>query len=110
MRKKIFQQYDIPTSVVNIVIALCGDYPRRKKSLQSNAAPVDILESYKNLNVAIDKALEDIEVGLRGIIISDITEYRGYNKSGAQVVISKNAYYRRRRKLIHDIAVGMRLI
>ena len=62
------------------------------------------------INKAINNALEEIEVGLRKIIINDIIENRGYSKSGAQIVISKNAYYRRRRKLIYDIAVLLSLI
>ena len=110
MRKKTFQHYEMPSSVVNIVIAHCADFSRRDKTIALNAAPTEVLQIYRELNQVIDNALEDIEIGLRKIIISDITENRGYYKSGAQIVISKNAYYRRRRKLIHDVAVGMRLI
>jgi len=111
VKKKIYQRHDIPASVVNIVIALCADFPRRKKCLTLNSnVPETVKMRYKEFNNAITDSLQEIEVGLQKIIINDIVDNRGYSKSGAQIVISKNAYYRRRRKLIYDIAVLLNLI
>ena len=111
MKKKIYQRHDIPESVVNVVIALCADFPRRNKCLTLNRNVTETAkERYRQFNNAITDALQGIEVGLQKIIFNDIVDNRGYGRSGAQIVISKNAYYRRRRKLIYDIAVLLDLI
>ncbi len=109
-KQRIFIQYDVPLSVVLVVNAICGDYKRRALEIERNRLSVAILENYTRLNSVVDKALSDIEEGFRREMLRDICEGRGYGKSGIQVILSKNAYYRRRRKLVHDIAKDLSLI
>ena len=109
-RQRIYFKWEIPTTVVKIVNSICADYERREKLIKYSTVTGAVLERMVELNAIVDKALEDIEPGIRREIISDISEGRGYYKSGCCVIMDKNAYYRRRRKLVHDIAVTMSLI
>lgn len=109
-RQKMYFRWEIPSTVVKIVNSICADYERREKIIKYSVETGAVLEKSIELNAIVDKALEDIEPGIRREIITDISEGRGYNKSGCSVIMGKNAYYRRRRKLVHDIAVTMSLI
>ena len=109
-RQRIYFKWEIPSTVVKIVNSICADYDRREKIIKYSTVTGAVLEKSIELNAIVDKALEDIEPGIRKEIISDIAEGRGYYRSGCFVIMEKNAYYRRRRKLVHDIAVTMSLI
>ena len=109
-KQRIYIRYDVPLSVVLMVNAICGDYKRRALEIERNRMPSTVLENYARLNGIVDKALEDIEEGFRREMLRDISEGRGYGKSGIQIILSKNAYYRRRRKLVYDIAKDLLLI
>lgn len=109
-RKKIYYDWHIPSSVVKIVTAYCADYDRRAKLISDVNTTECCLNQYKLINSIIDKALDDIEVGIRRDMLYDISLGRGYFKSNCCVFIDKNSYYRRRRKLVHDIAVYLHLI
>ena len=116
-KTKIYQAYELPRTVVDIVRAVCADYPRRatviKKIEQKECEDIyklAVLHTYKNLNEIVDEALEPIEEVLRKIVLEDICEKRGYEHSPAMVMISKNAYYMRKRKFLYDIASRMSLI
>ncbi len=109
-RNKLYFTYDVPTSITRVVNAVCADYERRERAIKYSAITGDTLDKYIELNAAVDRALEDVEVGLRKILLDDISSGRGYYKSSAVCLVSKNAYYCRRRKLIHDIATSLSLI
>ena len=109
-RQRLYFKWEIPSTVVKIVNSICADYDRREKIIKYSTVTGAVLEKSIELNAIVDKALEDIEPGIRKEIISDIAEGRGYYRSGCSVIMEKNAYYRRRRKLVHDIAVTMSLI
>lgn len=109
-RKRIYYRWDIPSSVVIIVNAVLADYARREKIIRDANASEAVLNKAVELNALVDAALEDIEPVLRKDIVSDITDGRGYNRSSCSMILHKDSYYNRRRKLIHDIAVAMRLI
>lgn len=109
-RQKMYFKYEIPTSIVEIVKVVCSDYDRREKQIKHGIVTGDVLATYVRLNNIVDCALEDIEVGIRKDILKDIQYRRGYDFSPASPLISKNTYYRRKRKLIYDIAVGLALI
>ena len=109
-RRKFYCNWEIPTSVVRIVYSICADYDRREKAIKLATAAPDAIEQMKLLNLAVDMALEQIEPAIRRDILSDISDGRGYNKSVCCVIMEKNTYYRRRRKLIYDIAVSMKLL
>jgi hypothetical protein len=109
-RQKMYFKYDIPTSVVELVKAVCSDYNRRERAIKFGSITGEVLDRYIFLNTAIDKALECIEAGIRKDMLSDISKKRGFQFSAASMLISKDAYYRRRRKLIYDIAKELALL
>ena len=108
-RKRMFFDHELPVSVVRLVSAICGDYERREREIARNGSE-RVRARCLAYNTVIDSALSDMEVGVRRELVSDIAAWRGYSRSGLKVVLSKNAYYRRRRKLIYDIACGLSLI
>ncbi len=109
-RQKMYFKYDIPTTVVDIVKTVCSDYNRRERAIKFGTVTGEVLECYVKLNSIIDKSLEEVEVGIRKDMLSDIQKRRGYDFSAASLVISKNTYYRRKRKLIYDIAKELALL
>lgn len=109
-KPKKYLNWEIPTSVVEIVKAICADYYRRERIIKFGTATGSILERYVELNGAINSALQDIEVGLRDTILKDIQQGRGYYFSAAQELICKSGYYNRKRKLIYDIAISLSLL
>ena len=110
MKTKIYLKWEIPTNIVLIVKSICADYERRAKVIALAKADGAVIEKYKELNDAIDKALEDVEPGIRKSLLKDFVEHLGYDRSGATFILSKNAYYRRKRKMIRDIAHYLNLI
>ena len=109
-REKMYFSWEIPTSVVCMVNAICADYERRERAIKHSNITGAVLDKYIELNAVIDDALAEVEVGIRKDLLRDISEGRGYTRSHAQVLVSKNTYYRRRRKLIHDIAKQLSLL
>lgn len=109
-RIKKYYEYDLPRSVVSVTVALCSDYERRAKAIRTCRVDGDVQKCYVQLNEIIDRALLDIEIGLRAQMLADISHGFGYGRSAAKGVIDKNAYYRRRRKLIYDVAKGLSLV
>ena len=109
-RQKTFHKWSIPSSVVNIVKCHCADYDRRSRIISDPSAAVVLRESCINLNGIIDNALSEVDVGIQKILLSDVSVGRGYGSSMAAPIISKNSYYARKRKLIHDIAIALNLI
>jgi hypothetical protein len=112
-RTKIFKNWQIPQCIVTIVYAVCADYSRRAKEIfDSSRIPQnpDKIAKYIALNNAVDDSLEFLENGIRKEMMKDIVYRRGYQKSGLQVILCKEAYYNRRNKVIHDIAEKLNLI
>lgn len=109
-KSKSYYCYEIPTSVVKIVVTVCADYDRRENAIKYSNVTGDVLDTYVNLNNTINAALEEIEIGIREPLLRDIGKRCGYDTSQACFCISRGAYYRRKRKLIHDIAIGLNLI
>ena len=107
-RRRVFGRWEIPPTVVEIVKSICADYDRRAIAIQTAAE--DVVNTYKAMNDAIDHAMQDIEPEIRRTMLEDIYNGRGYYSSPASAIISKNAYYSRRHKAIHDIAVKLMLL
>ena len=107
---KVKSNLDLPKSIVNTVIAICGDYERRERLILLEVSSEDVINTCKRINEAIDKALLKIEPGMRKLILSDIKLRKGYDSSKSGVFYAKNTYYSRKRKLIHDIAAELFLI
>ena len=109
-RKTTYFQHKVPPGVVNVVKSIIIDYQRREGAIKHSAISGAVLARYIELNAAIDKALSEIETGIRTYMLDDIVKGIGYERSLVQPLLSKNAYYRRRRKLIYDIAVELALL
>lgn len=109
-KQKTYFKWEIPTSVVDIVKTVCADYDRRERAIKHSNITGPVLAKYIELNSVVDRALNDVEAGIRRSLLEDITEGRGYDFSEASSYLAKNTYYMRKRKLIHDIAEGLELI
>ena len=110
-KTRIYQAHELPRTVVDVVRAVCADYGRRDKVIKASERCGDAtVEMYIFLNEVVDEALESIEEVLRPMVLEDICEKRGYEHSPAASMISKNGYYKRKRKFLYDIAVAMSLI
>jgi hypothetical protein len=109
-RLKIFDQYKLPKSVVQIVRAQCADYERRENAIRSGDLNAQTEENYRKTNEIIREALFSCEEQLRKDILNDIAACRGYDKSKTALNLSYHAYYRRKTKAIFDIAKKMYLI
>ena len=108
-KPKLYFQYELPFSVVMIVKAICADYRRREHKIKYSTAS-GVTSRCAELNAIIDKALEEVEVGARRDMLCDICTRRGYDSSPCGAYMGKNTYYRRKRKLIYDIAKSLSLI
>lgn len=110
-RPRIYAKYEIPKGLVSVIVTLCADYKRRKAYVEKAGAdtPAAVVKKYELINAAIEESLLFIEPELRAHIINDIAEGRGYVSSRA-VNVSKDAYYRRRRKFISDVARALSLL
>ena len=109
-RQKMYFKWDMPTSIVEIVKAICADYDRRERAIKFGNVAGDVLMKYVELNNVINNALQAVEVGIRTELLRDIQNRRGYEHSAAVLIIAKNTYYNRKRKLIYDIAKDLRLL
>ncbi len=116
-KTKIYQAHELPRTVVDVVRAVCADYGRRAKLIKASeqsggedSRAAATFETCVFFNEIVDEALESIEAVLRPMVLEDICEKRGYEHSPAASMISKNGYYKRKRKFLYDIAVSMALI
>lgn len=110
MRRREFPAAgDVDTGVAAIVRAVIRDYKRREKEIRIGIKDARVLDNFRALNAAIDLAMACVEDDLRPILLDDIVRGRGYLSSKAVTRISKNGYYRRRRKVIADVARAMLL-
>lgn len=110
MRPRLYYMWNIPRSVVLIVIAICADYDRRKNAIENEDVSGRVLSEFERFNNVIDRALEDVEPGLRRIMLNDVANRKGYGNTLSSPFLAKNTYYNRKRKLVHDIAAGLGLI
>lgn len=109
-RPRQFYKYELPSGVVKVVRAQCADYARKVLCIQEGSVSEETLSSYIATNAAIERALADIEEMCRQDFLNDIAENRGYDRSQSHWCLSHNAYYKRKRKAIYEIAKGLLLI
>lgn len=93
-----------------VVIAIIADTERRQRVINLKANKEDVCTMYELLNRAVDKAFQGIEANLRSMLMDDFCNGSGYDRSLSSSVISQRAYYRRKRKIIADVAVLLCLI
>ena len=110
-RRRIYQHYEVPGTVALMVNAMIQDYPRRKRLIEYSSAPSeDVRNICLQMNSVIDASINDCEPLLSAIIISDIISCRGYDRSEATGIASKNLYYRVKQKIIEEIAEKLHLV
>lgn len=101
-------EYNVPKDIVQTVKALCNGYKRREVDIRCNSKDEKIIETYKMLNEAIDRALEKVEPSLRKDIMFDIVNGLGWKYT--QVYFTgRDLYYITKKKFIHDVAVELGL-
>lgn len=106
-RRRIYQHYDVPGTVRVMIQAMIQDYPRRQRLIDANE---DIGNEWMSLNVIIADIVNSCDPILNNIILSDIINARGYDRSNATNIASKMTYYNAKRKLIQDIAEKCNLL
>ncbi len=109
-RKKAFDQVKVPDTLADIVRSIIADYDRRKDAIAKGEGRMVTLEQYAVINESIDDALLFIEDFYRYIIFDDMKHNRGYDYSKISTYISRKGYYRRKRKIIAEVATNLNLI
>ena len=87
--KQSGDNYTMPASAVRLVEAVCGDYARRCAAIKNGSAKGAVLDKYIELNVAVETALENVEIGIRGELLRDIAIGRGYNRSAVSGFVAR---------------------
>ena len=102
----------ITKTALQVIEALCADYPRRKRILKSMTGLRDdsALVEFKRTNDIIDAAMECVDEGLRAYILMDIGNGNGYNRSMASPFLSKNSYYRQKNNAIIAMANKFKMV
>lgn len=108
--RKKYDNVSVPKSLRRVVIAIIADTERRQRVINLKANKEDVCSMYELLNRAVDKAFQGIEANLRSMLMDDFCNGSGYDRSLSSAVISQRAYYRRKRKIIADVAVLLCLI
>lgn len=107
------RKYDlipIPNHVYAVASAVIAGYEARKRTINYNKCSQAVKDKYTALNIIVDDAFESIEPGLREELLKDMVLRQGYKYSNASPFISANAYYRRKRKIVYDVAQALSLI
>lgn len=110
MGKSEYRKWDLPPTVVQLVVDMCKDYDRRNVAISFKTASEEVIEAYKRTNGIIDNALQTVEKPLRRDMLNDIILNRGYNFSPTSPIVSKCTYYLRKRQIVYTIAKQMFLI
>ena len=103
----------ITKQVLQVIEALCADYPRRKRIVDCEfltRTSESKVKEFKKTNLLIDRALEVVDDGLRSYILTDIANRNGYERSMASPFITKNSYYKQRNNAIKQMALLFHLI
>lgn len=100
----------LPLSVNRVVVAICGDYDRRKREIEKNKIDAETLLHYKQLNDAIDEAInEECEVGIRNTMRSDIGNGVGHRRTQLYYMAA-GTYKTRKRNSKYKIAKKLNLL
>ena len=105
--------FRISKTALNVIQALCADYPRRKRLIECRCrthTTDEEIENFKKTNEVIDSALLVVDEGLRDYMLMDISVGHGYESSMASPFIAKNCYYTQKNNAIAEMAKGFHLI
>lgn len=109
-RPRIYYDYELPHGVVETVRGVVMDYDRREQAIKRSTITGSVLERYIELNDAVDAALGEVDVGIRGDMMLDVALNTGYAFSQCARCIGRKAYYQKKKKFIYDIAVRIFLV
>lgn len=110
MGRRSKTKFNMPLTLVQMIKSICADYDRRADIIIHSLASDDVTEEYIKLNKAVDDAFSDVEIGLKKHLLEDIKTGRGYEASLASSFIAKNTYYKRKKKIIFDVARSLSLL
>ena len=109
-RPKMYYEWELPKSVVEVVRGVCADYERRENAIKYSSITGEVLDRYIEFNSAIESAVSEISTDLRRIIIQDVADNVGYDFSQCSLAMARKTYYQKKRKFIHDVAEKLFLI
>ncbi len=100
----------LPLSVNRVVVAICGDYDRRKREIEKKKIDEATLSHYQHLNDLIDEAInEECEIGIRNTMRSDIGNGIGHRKTQLYYMAA-GTYKTRKRNSKYRIAKKLNLV
>lgn len=102
--------HSVPGTVIMIVQAMIQDYPRRKRIVEYSASDINVIDECVKMNAIIEDVMRGYEPTLSAIIIADIINCKGYDRSEASSIASKNLYYNVKHKIIEEIAFKSHLV
>ena len=101
--------YEMPSTTVRLVAALCGDYIRMKEALKREKSDQKKLTYFTYTYTIYDEIAK--ATGLVGcyvdVMIGDIADHKGYDKSELSGMLSRGKYYRGKTKAIYKIAEAL---
>ena len=109
-RSEAHRQMRLPVTVRDMVQAICADCERRENEMRRWRGTPEQREMWRKTEAVITDALEQVDPGIRGIILDDIAHRRGYEKSRAHGLMSRKMYYNEKNKVETAIACGLWLI
>lgn len=101
-RKRMYKDIELPKETVMCVKGLIAEAERQRHE----RAMTDLGIKVQN---AMDEAGKPLENRCRALLVSDIAEGRGYDRSRMSLYMDIKTYYRRRRRYIYDVAIAMGL-
>ena len=109
-RGQLMKEKKIPDGVDKIIVAICKDYPRRKKALEHGRAHGQTKRYFLRLNNAIETALdEECDEWVRVDMLTDIAENRGFRKTRS-CYVTQRSYYDSKRRVKHALARKLHLL
>ena len=97
----------LPTGIEHLISAICEDYPRRQREIESGTGDPRTLAEYRRLNALVDDALEECcEPAIREEMRQDLALRRGAHYT--QIWQFGEGSYKMRKKMC-KIAIAKRL-
>lgn len=92
-----------------IVSAICRGYYERKRRIDKQASDPAVLDEYKRLNTAIDRAMFILpDEYVQGIIKKAVTTGAGFDRIG-EAYLGRRQYYQYKGKVMTHIAQTLNL-
>ena len=99
----------LPKTLAIYIEAVVMDYARREAALEGNDISESTRKQYIKFNIAVDMGFAFLEPALKDTMFKDIVSKRGYYSSEASAIICRNAYYKRRARILYNIAIALNM-